>query len=248
MADLSLRRVTRATACILAGYGLDQLDLAYSGGIPEIHLAGEAWGSATVAVGGNGLANVSGRLRNAPVDRVLAFVAPEAAAVVPGPVTLDRLIDGTLSTPSHWNRFPAEQISWPRRQGERATHIDGAQGSRGRCAMPVSSFPGSPSGGGEDRPGGLIEGPSISKSMMPLHWRPLFEAWLPGLEQFGLAGGPMTIDADFSGSLADPAIRPGSSGARRPSWEPSSNSLGRAFGGSRRSRVGRATANLAPGT
>ena len=192
----------------LAGYGLDQLDLAYSGGIPEIHLAGEDWGSATVAVAGDGLANVSGRLRNAPVERVLAFVAPEVAAAVPGPVTLAGEIDGTLSYPFALDSLSGRvDLLAETTKGSVRLVIDGAK-DRWTVRDARVELPGIAARAvGTISPGGLIEGTLDLETDDASALASAFQEWLPELQQLGLAGGPLNIDTDLTGSLADPRFQ-----------------------------------------
>ena len=83
----------------VAGYELEELVAGYADGVPVVELAGPAWGRATVSVADGGVASVAARLRNAPVGGILAFVAPEVAFAVPGPVSLSGAIDGTVAFP-----------------------------------------------------------------------------------------------------------------------------------------------------
>ena len=70
----------------VAGYELDTLELGLADGVPRARLAGGRWGEATVTAAEPGVATVSARLRAAPVERALAFAAPQVAEAIPGPI------------------------------------------------------------------------------------------------------------------------------------------------------------------
>ncbi len=97
--NLTANLVHRGDPIRLAGTDIDELELGFEKGVPVIGVAGSSWGRASIAVVGDGVASVSARLRDARVERILAFAAPQVAAAVPGPVSLSGTVDGTVSFP-----------------------------------------------------------------------------------------------------------------------------------------------------
>jgi translocation and assembly module TamA len=83
----------------IAGYELAELELDVEGGRPRVRAFDPGWGDASVTMTSPGVAEVVAALDDAPVDRALAFVAPEVAETVGSPATLSGQIDGTISYP-----------------------------------------------------------------------------------------------------------------------------------------------------
>ena len=83
----------------IAGYVLDELRLGYRAGRPMVAVAGKAWGRASVEIDPNGVAEVSANLERARIDRLLAFVAPQAAQALRGPAVVSGEIAGRVGYP-----------------------------------------------------------------------------------------------------------------------------------------------------
>ena len=98
-AGLRAELVHRGAPFRVAGYELDSLELGLADGTPSAHLGGGSWGEATVSTAGAGVVAVTARLDRAPVERALAFAAPQVAAAVPGPIRVTGTVDGTVPFP-----------------------------------------------------------------------------------------------------------------------------------------------------
>ncbi len=203
--ELEASAVHRGDRFTIAGYALDELELGLSGDIPQIRAAGATWGSAAVSVEDSGLATVHALLADAPVERILAFIAPQAAVWFDGPVALTGEIDGTVSYP-----FAMEALS-----GRVDLEIDSAQGrvlleaagaqdswriSEARLDLPGASL----AGQGAIGSGGTIEARADLRLDGGAVLHRLIREWLPDLEIPSLDGGPMVARIDVSGLIDRP--------------------------------------------
>jgi len=195
----------RGDRLMIAGYALDELELGLSRGIPQIRVAGATWGTAAVSVDDSGLATVHALLADAPVERFLAFVAPQAAVLLDGPVSLTGEIDGTVSFP-----FSMETLS-----GRVDLEIDSTKGlvvleasgagdfwniSEAQVDLPGVSLAGLGSIGS----GGAIEAQADLRVDGGKAMERLINDWIPDLELPALDGGPMVAHVNASGSLDRP--------------------------------------------
>ena len=89
----------RGQSLRVAGYDVEELDVAFADGEPTIRAAHPDWGRMTVTMTAPGVADLSAALDEAPIDRLLAFTAPRIAGVVGQPATLSGEINGTASFP-----------------------------------------------------------------------------------------------------------------------------------------------------
>lgn len=202
---LVVTAVHHGARLFVAGYGLDELEVAYSGGIPEIHVAGEDWGQAKITVDDLGLATIGGRLRRAPVERVLAFAAPMLAAAVPGPISLTGDIDGTVSYP-----FTLETLSGRVDllvETSRGRALVRAEGLRDEWVVDeaVIDLSGMKvTGRGELRSGGAVESEIDIEIPDVARLATLAETWRLDIADFGLAGGPAAGHVTLTGTLESP--------------------------------------------
>ncbi|HSN55252.1 MAG TPA: hypothetical protein VLT32_11285, partial [Candidatus Sulfomarinibacteraceae bacterium] len=83
----------------VAGYELDELRIGYQSGRPTLAAAGPGWGRAAVEIAADGVTEVSATLEQAPVDRLLAFVAPQAAQLLTGEAVVSGELEARVPFP-----------------------------------------------------------------------------------------------------------------------------------------------------
>ncbi len=203
--EIEASAVHRGDRLMIAGYAIDELDLGLNHGIPSIRAAGGPWGSASVSVGDFGVANVRADLADAPVERVLAFVAPQVAVVLDGPVSLTGEIEGTVSYPFALDalsgRVDLEMVST---RGTVKLEAAGASDSwtisEARADLPGASL----TGVGAIYDGGAIEARLDLQVDGGKTLEGLINDWIPDLEVPALDGGPLVAKITASGSLDRP--------------------------------------------
>ena len=203
--ELEVSAVHRGDRFMIAGYALDELELGLSRGIPTIRAVGTTWGSVAVSVDDSRVATVHALLADAPVDRVLAFVAPRAAALLDGPISLTGEIDGTVSYPITLDtlsgRIDLELVST---RGHIALEARGAGDSwsisEARVDLPGASL----TGVGAISAGGGIEAQADLRVDGGKAMERLINDWIPDLELPALDGGPLVAHVNASGSLDRP--------------------------------------------
>jgi len=203
--ELEVSAVHRGDRFTIAGYVLDELELGLSRGIPRIRAAGIPWGSAAVSVDDLGIASVHAQLDRAPVERVLAFVVPQAAMLLDGPVSMTGGIDGTVSYPFVLDTLSGRvdlEIDTPKGRVVLEAHgaVDAWQVTEALVDLPGVSI----AGRGSIVPGGAIDanldlrvddGNTIGR---------LIDEWIPDLDVPPLDGGPLMGRIDASGTLDRP--------------------------------------------
>ncbi len=194
----------------VAGYGLDELEVGYSGGIPEIHIAGADWGQATITVDDHGLATIGGQLRRAPVERVLAFAVPMVAAAVPGPISLTGDIDGTVSYPFTLDTLSGRvDLLVETSRGRARVRAEGLRDEWVVDEAVIDLAGMKVTGRGELRSGGVVESEIDLEIPDVAGLATLAESWRLDIGDFdigelAIAGGPLTGHATLTGSIEAP--------------------------------------------
>jgi len=204
--ELEVSAVHQGRRVMIAGYGLDELELGLSRGIPRIHAAGGAWGSATVSVDDPGIASVHAQLDDAPVERVLAFVAPQTAMLIDGPIALTGVIDGTVSYPFALETLSGRldlEVETSKGRAALVAHgaVDAWQVTEALVDLPGVSI----AGYGSIVPGGVIDANLDLRVDDGKIMARLATDWIPDLDLPPLDGGPLTGRIDASGTLHDPS-------------------------------------------
>ena len=189
----------------IAGYDLDELSIAYAGGIPEIEVAAESWGRARVSVDDLGLATVHARLREAPVESLLAFAAPNAAAVVDGPLSLTGAIDGTVAYPFSLDtlsgRIDLEAVN---RRGRAVIRGEGRADEWSVEAFQIDLEGITVEGGGEIRSGGRVTA-TVNVAVDDMQAvKTLIAGRVPGLDLVGDESGPASGRVIVTGTFFEP--------------------------------------------
>jgi len=198
--------VHRGDSLSIAGYDIETLDVSYRDDRPSIGVSDPRWGRAEVVLVGPAAAMVSAHLENAPVDRALAFLAPQVAAMAGEPATLNGDIDGTVSYPvdpeTVEGRFDLS-LTWP--EGFVAARGEGAgtgwQFSRLEARAAGAVLQGS----------GRIAGERFKAevSLSVANPRTVVEYLgdlLPQLTALDIDGGPLSADVLLDGRIDAPAI------------------------------------------
>lgn len=191
----------------VAGYELETLELGFADGVPRARLAGGSWGEATVTAAEPGVATVSARLRAAPVERALAFAAPQVAEAVPGPIRVSGSVDGTVPFPvALENLSGSVDLAVTTSLGRAEVKASGA-GDRWRLARARVETPGAvaqasgtlgPSGSLDLELELTVEDVSAVAARL--------EAWAAALADLEPAGGPISVRGRVGGSLGSPSF------------------------------------------
>jgi len=189
----------------IAGYDVDELSVDYSGGIPEIEAMAKSWGRARVSVDETGLATVHARLREAPVERVLAFAAPNVAGVVDGPLSLTGAIDGTVAYPFSLDTLSARvDLEALNHRGRAVIRGEGRADEWLVDEFRIDLGGMTVAGSGEIRSdGGVNATADLTVDDMPA-LKAMIGAWAPDLDLVGSNSGPISGHVDVTGRLSDP--------------------------------------------
>jgi outer membrane protein assembly factor BamA len=203
--EVEVSAVHRGHRLVIAGYALDELELGLSRGIPRIRAAGSPWGSATVSVDDPGIATVHAQLDDAPVERVLAFVAPQTAMLLDGPVSLTGVIDGTVSYPFSLETLSGRldlEVDTPKGRAFLKAHgaVDAWQVTEALVDLPGVSI----AGQGSIVPGGAVDANLDLRVDDGQTMVRLINEWIPDLGVPRLEGGPLTGRINASGTLRQP--------------------------------------------
>ena len=205
-AGLRVDLVHRGGPLSVAGYDLETLDVAYRDGRPSVGVSHPGWGRAEVIVVGPAAAVVSTHLEDAPVDRLLAFVAPQVAALLTGPTTLSGDIDGTISYPvipeAVEGRFDLS-LAWS--EGLVAVRGEGANTDWRLSRLEVQAA-GATIGGSGRIADGRIEADLSLSAEEPRTVIERLGQWLPQLAALAIAGGPLSADLRLDGEIEAPVF------------------------------------------
>ncbi len=191
----------------LAGYDLDALELSYAGGRAAVTVAGAGWGRADVTLDEPGMTSISAHLDRAPVDRLLAFAAPQVAAAVKGPTTATGRIDMTFSFPVDPATLAGDVdlvVAWS--EGRVALRGSGVgpewRVSRFEAQLAGVTMTASGATGPDSKVRAEVEltvaDPSFSAATL--------EPWYPDLALLGIGGGPIAGTLRIDGTVARPAV------------------------------------------
>lgn len=197
--------VHRGSPLAIAGYELGSAVFSLREGRPSIRLGDPGWGMASVSFSAPSTVEVDARLDEAPVDRLLRFLAPRVAEVIRGPATLTGEIDGVLSYPLTAETLEGRAdlvLSWA--DGHVALHGEGAG-----TAWEVSRLEARAAGATLTAAGRLNGIQGIDADLALSVGKPhtlvdAIERWLPALGGFGIDGGPVTAEMHIGGTLDDP--------------------------------------------
>ena len=204
---LSARGVHGGDSIRVAGYELAELEFGFEDGAPELALAGPEWGRATVTVVGEGVASMSARLLEAPVERLLAFVAPQVSEAVPGPVRLSGSVDGTVGFPVTLESLSGSvDLSAETSRGRASVVAEGAAETWTVHRMGAETDALSFAGFGRFGPGGRVAVTADLRVDDIDGALGLVEPWITVPSGLSPGGGPVTVTAAIAGTVDDPRI------------------------------------------
>ena len=189
----------------IAGYDIETADFLLSDGRPSIRLGDPSWGRASVSFAAPGSIEVDARFDEAPVDRLLKFLAPRAAEAIRGPATLTGEIDGTVSYPLTAETLNGRAdlvLSWA--DGRIALRSAGAG-----TAWEVSKLEARAAGAALTAVGRIdgvrgIDADVVLSAGSPRTMVEEVERWIPGLGELEVDGGPVAANLHITGTLDDP--------------------------------------------
>jgi outer membrane protein assembly factor BamA len=191
----------------VAGYDLERLDLVIVDGQPTVHAAHPGWGRATVTMTAPAVASVSAALDEAPVDRVLAFAAPQVAAYVGAPATLSGEIDGTVSYPV-LPEFLSGRVDLEMRSplGTLAVQAEGAGSAWQVAELDARALGAILTANGSIDENGSITADALLAATEPKIVAESVEHWLPAVAGLEIEGGPIESRARVGGSISAPVL------------------------------------------
>ena len=191
----------------IARYELEELDLSFEDGRPTIEASHPDWGRAAVTMTAPGVADVSATLVEAPVDRVLAFAAPDIAAVVGEPATLTGEIDGTLSYPI-LPEFLAGRVDLEMRSplGRLEVQAEGAGKAWRVARLDARGMGATLSASGAIDEEGAVTAEALLAAVEPGRVVESLEQWLPAAAGLKIEGGPVEARVGIVGLLSAPQL------------------------------------------
>jgi outer membrane protein assembly factor BamA len=191
----------------VAGYDIDELEIELVEKRPTVRVAHPDWGRVAVSVTAPGVADVSATLDEAPIDRVLGFLAPRVSDVVGEPIVLSGSIDGTVSFPIS-PAFLAARLDLELRSplGRVNLRADGS-GLSWRVAELEARGAGITlhARGEVDEHGALSADARVTAHDVRRTTASL-EELLPEMPNVEIGGGPIAVRAQFSGSTSSPSV------------------------------------------
>jgi outer membrane protein assembly factor BamA len=185
----------------VVGYDLSTLAVVYRDNRPSVSVSHPAWGRAEVIVVGPATAAVSIHLEDAPVDRALAFTAPQVAAWVKGPASLSGELDGTISYPvvaeAIEGRFDLS-LSWA--EGRVAARGEGANTDWRLSKLEVEAAGATIAGAGRLTDGEIEAELSLSAEK-PRSVVERIGDRLPQVAALAIDGGPLTAEVQLNGVI-----------------------------------------------
>jgi outer membrane protein assembly factor BamA len=191
----------------VAGYDIEELELAYSDGRPSVYAAHPGWGRATVTMTAPGAAALSASFDQAPVDRVLAFAAPRVTAYVGAPATLSGEIDGTVSYPV-LPEFLSGRVNLELRSplGHVAVLAEGAGSAWEVAELNAQAMGAVLKASGLLEEDGSISAEAVISAVEARQVAESFEGFSPSIAALNVGGGPVEIQARIGGTLATPNL------------------------------------------
>jgi outer membrane protein assembly factor BamA len=191
----------------IAGYALEKLDFKYIDGRPTIEASHPDWGRAAVTMTAPGVADLSATLVQAPVDRVLAFAAPDIAAVVGEPATLTGEIDGTVSYPI-LPEFLAGRVDLEMRSplGRLEVQAEGAGKAWRVAQLDARGMGATLSASGAIDEEGVVTANALLAAVEPGRVVDSLEQWFPAVAGLEIEGGPVEARVRIVGPLSAPQL------------------------------------------
>ncbi len=204
---LELELTHRGQPIRVAGYDIEELDLAFHDGRPSVHVAHPSWGRATVTMTAPGVADLSANLDEAPVDRVVAFTAPSIAAAVGEPATLTGEIEGTVSYPI-LPEFLSGRVELEMRSplGRFAVTAEGSGSSWRVARFDARAVGATLRASGEIEEDGTVSAEALLAATEPGRVAANIEGWLPAVARLAIGGGPVEARLLVSGAIAAPKL------------------------------------------
>jgi len=204
---LELELAHRGGPIHVAGYDLEELELAYRDGHPSVRVAHPGWGRAAATMTAPGVADLSASLDGAPVDRVLAFTAPRIAAVVEEPATLTGEIDGTISYPIS-PEFLSGRVELEMRSplGRFAVRADGAGNTWRVAELDARAVGATLRASGTIDEDGTITADGLLAAAEPRLFAESVAQWLPAIRGLEVDGGPVEARVRVEGALSAPRL------------------------------------------
>jgi outer membrane protein assembly factor BamA len=204
---LELELVHRGGPIRIAGYDLEELDLAFVDGQPSVRVAHPVWGRATVTMTAPGVADVFAVLDGAPVDRVLTFAAPRVAEVVGEPATLSGEIDGTISYPI-LPEYLAGQVDLVMRfpEGRFAIQANGAGKSWRVAELEAIGVGATLRASGALDEEGTLTADAVLAVARPGQLAESIGRLMPALDGLAIGGGPVGGRVRVRGAISSPEL------------------------------------------
>ena len=204
---LELELGHRGETIQVAGYELEVVVLGFADGQPSVQLGHPGWGRATATMTGPGVAELSASLDEAPVDRVLAFAAPDIAAVVGEPATLTGEIDGTVSYPI-LPEFLAGRVDLEMRSplGRLEVQAEGTGKAWRVAQLDARGMGATLSASGAIDEEGAVTADALLAAVEPGRVVESLEQWLPAVAGMEIDGGPVEARVRIVGPLSAPQL------------------------------------------
>ncbi len=205
---LEFELVHQGEALEVAGYELAELGVAFRGGTPSLWTSDPSWGTVHVDVIGGASAAIAADFHDAPIDRLLSFLAPQVAAEIRGPVLLSGTVDGNLSYPlSHQTLDGAVDlgVSW----AEGRVALRGRGGGNGWQVSRMSALTAGIEfeANGRVELGGEVEA-DVNLAVVDLRQTmTALTRWFPAAGDLEVSGGPLKATGRLSGLLGDPVLK-----------------------------------------
>jgi len=191
----------------VAGYALDELRLGFRAGRPTVAAAGKAWGTASVEIDPSGVAELSANLERAPVDRLLGFVAPQAAQFIRGPAVVSGEIAGRAGFPVDPDDLEGRLdlvLEWA--DGSLAVAGAGAGLSWQVDRFEARAVAARVTGSGSIAADGAVQARLELAAPRPAETAAALGRLVPAPGLPAIAGGAIAATATFGGSLGDPTL------------------------------------------
>jgi outer membrane protein assembly factor BamA len=191
----------------VVGYDIEDLDLSFDDGRPTVHVGHPGWGEATVTMTAPGIADLSAVFDQAPIDRLLAFTAPNIAAVVGEPATLTGEIEGTVSYPV-LPEFLSGRVELEMRSplGRFDVQAEGAGYAWNVPRLDGQAVGATLRASGAIEEDGTVLADASLDAVEPRRVAESLTQWLPAVAGLAIDGGPIEFRARIGGSLTAPDV------------------------------------------
>jgi outer membrane protein assembly factor BamA len=191
----------------VAGYDIEECEVEIAHERPTVRLAHPSWGRASATVTAPGVAEMSATLDEAPIDRVVAFLAPRTSDFIGRPATLSGAIEGTLSLPVSPEHLAA-QVDLVMRSPRGQVDLRAAGAGLGWRVeeLEARGLGMTLHASGTLGQGGALSADATLTASDPNRAAASLQKLIPETRGFEVGGGPANVRARFGGTLSSPSF------------------------------------------